>query len=129
MINLPAAGYRPRAFGEEDFAGGPCQGTTIVTVKGKEANVRFKTVTQEEFTYPWTINDGGPYPYSIYFNDLQLVPAPSDAVASRAGGTAVGLKPDEETWWLNKYLPFDHIAGEHRYIFATKKMGPDPRQP
>jgi 3',5'-cyclic AMP phosphodiesterase CpdA len=338
MINLPAAGYRPRAFGEEDFAGGPCQGITIVTVKGKEASVRFKTVTQEEFTYPvslpefdedkyalwlsykwqlpaqkklvngsfeqglkgwtprfvytedenpsnlcevrpqydqagfhalylhshkrgydipgqdrlpqtinriaqaiswqpgqtpllsfryrvdgknsdldgwcgayawieaydgsfrrmslvywsgtaytglgtkednelgkdihlklndkpdlwheaslhlasdfnthsnssfsalnadrivvnlgvWTINDGGPYPYSIYFDDLQLEPAPSNAVASRAGGLAVGLKPDEETWWLNKYLPFDHIAGEHRYIFATKKMGPDSRQP
>jgi hypothetical protein len=33
-INLPAAGYRPRAFGEEDFYGGPAQGICIVDIKG-----------------------------------------------------------------------------------------------
>lgn len=335
MINLPAAGYRPRAFGEEDFAGGPCQGIAVVDVKGKEAEVKFKTVTEEEFAYPeslpvfeeekyalwlrykwelpvqaaltngnfeeglkcwtprfvytedqnpsnvcevkpcydqrsfhalylhsrkrgydipgqdrlpqtinricqavrwqpglkprlkfrymidgknsnlqgwcgafvwveafaksfkqmsllywtgtaytgietkeekefmdpihlamdnspnqwheaslhlakdfdtysgqnfsdiqadrmvinlgvWTINDGADYPYSIYFDDIQLLPnAPADAI-SKTGDAAVVLKPDEEVWWLNKYMPFTHIAGEHRYIFTSKQMGPEP---
>ena len=334
MINLPAAGYRPRAFGEEDFAGGPCQGIAVVDVNGKEADVRFRTVTQEEFSYPeslpefdeekyalwlsykwqlpaadklingnfeqglkgwtrrfvytedkepsnicevrpvydrpgfhalylhsrkrgydipgqdrlpqtinriaqavqwksgdqpllklnykvdgknsdlegwcgafvqveafdrsfrkmslvywagtaytglgskedkeladnihlkladkpnewqeaelnlagdfnrnslqkfnelkadrlvvtlgvWTINDGGEYPYSIYLDDLALSANPATQMISRAGGQEVVLKPDEETWWLNKYTPFTHVAGEHRYIFASKPMGPE----
>lgn len=334
MINLPAAGYRPRAFGEEDFAGGPCQGIAVVNVNGKEADVRFRTVTQEEFHYPeslpefeeeqyalwlsykwqlpaadklingnfeqglkgwtrrfvytedkepsnicevrpvydrpgfhalylhshkrgydipgqdrlpqtinriaqavewkpgerpflklkyqvdgkntdlngwcgayvqveayassfrkmslvywtgtaftglgskeekeladnihlkladhpgewheaelylasdfnqhsqsrfealqadrlvitlgvWTINDGGPYPYSIYFDDLELDTASASSLISSSGGQKVTAKPDEETWWLNKYTPFTHVAGEHRYIFTTQAMGPD----
>jgi len=52
LINLPAAGYRPRAFGEEDFNGGPSQGVAIIDIDGKDATVRFKTVTNEQFTYP-----------------------------------------------------------------------------
>jgi 3',5'-cyclic AMP phosphodiesterase CpdA len=333
MINLPAAGYRPRAFGEEDFAGGPCQGVAVVDVNGKKADVRFRTVTQEEFQYPdslpafeeekyalwlhhkwqlpaagqlingnfeqglrgwtrrfvytedenpsniceirpvydrpgfhalylynrkrgydipgqdrlpqtinriaqavkwkpgeqpllklkyqvdgknsdpdgwcgayvqveafdrsfrklslvywtgmaytglgskeekemadnihlklpgepeewhqaelnpagdfnkhsqrnfdelqadrlvvtlgvWTINDGSAYPYGIYFDDLQLSGEASQLL-SRVGSQEVGPKPDKETWWLNKYTPFTHIAGEHRYVFTTRSMGPD----
>jgi 3',5'-cyclic AMP phosphodiesterase CpdA len=333
MINLPAAGYRPRGFGEEDFAGGPCQGVAVVDVNGKNADVRFRTVTQEEFQYPetlpvfeeekyalwlnykwqlpaseqlidgnfeqglkgwtkrfvytedenpsnicevrpvydrpgfhalylynrkrgydipgqdrlpqtinriaqavqwqtgdqpllklkyqvdgkntdldgwcgayvqveafsksfrkmslvywtgmaytglgsreekeladnihlkltdepnvwhkaelnlasdfsnnsqknfdtlnadrlvvtlgvWTINDGGAYPYGIYFDDLELSSSPSIQMVSRSGNKKVDPKPNEETWWLNKYTPFTHVAGEHRYIFATKPMGP-----
>ncbi|MDF9800111.1 hypothetical protein OKW21_005374 [Catalinimonas alkaloidigena] len=333
MINLPAAGYRPRAFGEEDFAGGPCQGVAIVDVKGKEAAVKFKTVTEEEFPYPealpefdeekyalwltnkwqlpaqsrllnggfeqgltgwtprfvytedqnpsnicevrpvydhngfhalylhshkrgydipgqdrlpqtinrlcqavrwqadqppllklkysvdgknsdlqgwcgafvwveafarsfkrmsllywtgtaytgietkeekeltdpihlsldsapdqwhqatlnigrdfeqhsgqkfanlqadrlvinlgvWTINDGHDYPFSIYFDDLQLEKSASPGLISKAGSKTVNQMPNDSVWWLGKYTPFTHIAGEHRYIFTTKQTGP-----
>lgn len=51
-INLPAAGYRPRAFGEQDFNGGPTQGIAIVAVKGDKVETTFKTVTLEEYKYP-----------------------------------------------------------------------------
>ena len=57
MINLPPAGYRPRAFGEEDLYGGPCQGMCIVDVKQKKVDVAFKTVTHEVFKYPGSFND------------------------------------------------------------------------
>ena len=336
MINLPAAGYRPRAFGEEDFAGGPCQGIAIVQINGKNADVGFKTVTQEEFKYPetlpafeedkyalwlhykwqlpaasklvngnfdlglkgwtprfvytedenpsnicevrpdydrpgfhalylhahkrgydipgqdrlpqtinrisqavqwkaqdqpllnikykvdqkhsdlegwcgayaqveafdrsfrkmslvywlgtaytglgnkvdkeladnvhlkladapdewqeaelnlandlqqhgqkrftdlsvdrlvvtlgvWTINDGGQYPYSVYFDDVALSKNPRPDSMSLAGGQRVVAKPDEEIWWLGKYTPFTHVAGEHRYIFTTKPMRPEKK--
>ena len=52
FINLPAAGYRPRAFGEEDYNGGLSQGIAIVEVKGKEADITFKSITLEEYKYP-----------------------------------------------------------------------------
>ncbi len=52
LINLPAAGYRPRAFGEEDFYGGPTQGITMVHIRGTEASIQYKTVTEEVFDYP-----------------------------------------------------------------------------
>ena len=52
LINLPAAGYRPRAFGEEDFYGGPTQGIAMVHIRGKEASVQYKTVTEDLYNYP-----------------------------------------------------------------------------
>jgi len=57
MINLPPAGYRPRAFGEEDLYGGPCQGMCIVDVREDKAEVVFKTVTHEVFKYPSSFNE------------------------------------------------------------------------
>jgi 3',5'-cyclic AMP phosphodiesterase CpdA len=57
MINLPPAGYRPRAFGEEDLYGGPCQGMCIVDVKQEKAKVAFKTVTHEVYKYPSSFSD------------------------------------------------------------------------
>ncbi len=63
LINLPAAGYRPRAFGEEDFNGGPSQGIAIVEIEGKDARINYKTVTNEKFTYPEAaMFDGEKYP-------------------------------------------------------------------
>ena len=70
----------------------------------------------------WTINDGGDFPYGIYFDAFGLAEASPDD-RSVAGGQAVEAKPDDRIWWLNKYFPFSHVAGEHRYILATRKMG------
>lgn len=52
FINLPAAGYRPRAFGEQDLYGGPTQGVAFVSVSGSNAVVDFKTVTEDVYRYP-----------------------------------------------------------------------------
>lgn len=52
MLNLPAAGYRPRAFGEEEIHGGPSQGILVVTINGTDCNVHFKSVTEEVYAYP-----------------------------------------------------------------------------
>ncbi len=57
MINLPPAGYRPRAFGEEDFYGGPSQGICLVDVDGDHADIHFQTVTREIFSYPRTFQE------------------------------------------------------------------------
>ena len=52
LINLPAAGYRPRAFGEEDLTGGPVQGIAVVRIAGDQARIAFQTVTDQEYEYP-----------------------------------------------------------------------------
>ena len=52
FINLPAGGYRPRAFGEEDYFGGPCQGVALVKVTGKDVRVDYLDVARNVFTYP-----------------------------------------------------------------------------
>ncbi len=52
LINLPAAGYRARGFGEEEMHGGPSQGILVVAIDGKDCRVFFKTVTEEVYPYP-----------------------------------------------------------------------------
>jgi hypothetical protein len=73
----------------------------------------------------WTINDGHDYPSSIYFDDLQLEKNAPPQLISKVGNMTVDQMPDDSVWWLGKYMPFTHIAGEHRYTFTTKKMGPE----
>ena len=68
-INLPAAGYRPRAFGEEDFYGGPAQGICIVDVKGDKISATWKTVTLEEFTYPEKLPAFDSEKYPLWFGN------------------------------------------------------------
>jgi hypothetical protein len=52
LFSLPAAGYRPRSFGEEDFYGGPSQGFTQISIKGEQVKIQYKTVTGEVFDFP-----------------------------------------------------------------------------
>lgn len=95
MINLPAAGYRPRAFGEEDFNGGPSQGVAIVKITGDEAVVSFKTVTGEEFTYP----EPKPFDkekYPLWFNHKWQL-AKDEKI--RNGSFRDGLK-----YWHRRYV-------------------------
>jgi len=72
----------------------------------------------------WTMNDGADYPFGVYFDKLSLDQVNDDTIASRVGKTPVVVKPSDEVWWLGKHTPFTHIAGEHRYIFATKQKKP-----
>ncbi len=66
----------------------------------------------------WHINDGKPQPFGILFTDLQIGEA--DETPSRVDGRAIGPKPKEDEWWRNKLWPSVNIAGEHRYIIATR---------
>nr|MBI1229355.1 hypothetical protein [Cytophagales bacterium] len=68
----------------------------------------------------WHINDGDSQPFGIYLDNLSMQPAAPER-PSHVGGIAIVPMPDKEMWWLNKYEPFVHIAGEHRYVMSTKK--------
>lgn len=70
----------------------------------------------------WTINDGGDFPYGIYFDAFKLAEAAADD-RSMVGGQDIVPKPDDRIWWMSKYFPFSHVAGEHRYIMTTQQMG------
>ena len=66
----------------------------------------------------WNINDGDEQPFGIYFTGLRL---DRDLdIPGRVSGTQIGPKPKEEEWWRNKIWPSKNIAGEHRYIIATR---------
>ncbi len=79
-INLPAAAYRPRAFGEEDFYGGPTQGVCIVDVKGDKISATYKTVTLEEFPYPEKLPEFDAEKYPLWFGYKWELPAEKQCV-------------------------------------------------
>lgn len=74
-INLPAAGYRPRGFGEEDFYGGPSQGICVVDIKRDKLSATYKTVTLEEFTYPEELPHFEAQNYPLWFGNKWNLPA------------------------------------------------------
>jgi len=74
MINLPAAGFRSRAFGEADFFGGPEQGACVVDVIGEEFNVHFQHVTKEWFTYPKVFREFDEHKYALWLNQPWELP-------------------------------------------------------
>lgn len=78
FINLPAAGFRPRAFGESDFFGGPEQGVCVIDIQGDQADVHFQHVTKEWFTYPEEFPEFDDKKYALWFSEpweLPLQPA------------------------------------------------------
>ncbi|MGB3585273.1 MAG: metallophosphoesterase, partial [Tunicatimonas sp.] len=68
LINLPAAGFRPRGFGEEDITGGPVQGIAVVNIDDDEAGVDFHTVTDEIYNYPTTFREFSSENYPLWLN-------------------------------------------------------------
>jgi hypothetical protein len=79
-INLPAAGYRPRAFGEEDFYGGPAQGICIVDIKGDKMSAMYKTVTFEEFPYAEKLPAFESEKYPLWFGYPWQLPVDSEFI-------------------------------------------------
>jgi len=77
LINLPAAGFRPRAFGESDFFGGPEQGVCIMDINGNEAEVKFQHVTGEWFTYPQEFPEFDGDKYALWFKTPWELPLQS----------------------------------------------------
>ncbi len=75
FINLPAAGYRPRSFGEADYFGGPTQGFAIAGIKGREIKLTYKTVTGEEYPYPDVLPEFRDGLYPLWFGNKWDLPA------------------------------------------------------
>ena len=96
FINLPPAGYRPRAFGEEDLYGGPGQGICIVDVKNDRADVSLKTVTQEVFKYPGTFKEYREDDDPLWFNHKWEVD-PVDTLVN-------GFFDEGLSGWMRKYV-------------------------
>ncbi len=68
FINLPAAGYRPRAFGEQDLYGGPSQGIAVINIKGEEASIDFKNVMNDVYNYPEKFRTFSPEEYPLWYS-------------------------------------------------------------
>ncbi|AKP52855.1 metallophosphoesterase family protein [Cyclobacterium amurskyense] len=78
MINIPAAGYRPRAFGEEEIHGGPSQGLLVFSARGKVGKAFFKTVTEEIYTYPEEIPEFSKSKFPLWLNYKWELPSEKD---------------------------------------------------
>lgn len=74
MINLPPAGYRPRAFGEQDFNGGPCQGILVLKFKGDKSTALYRSVTEEEYIYLEKPPEFDTKKYSLWLNHKWELP-------------------------------------------------------
>ena len=96
FINLPPAGYRPRAFGEEDLYGGPGQGICIVAVDNEHAEVSFKTITHEVFKYPGSFKEYKAEKDPLWFKHKWEI-EPADSVVN--GNFDEGL-----SGWMRKYV-------------------------
>ena len=75
LINLPAAGFRPRAFGEEDLTGGPVQGIAAVRIEGDQAQLEFRTVTDEVYPYSEKLPEFSPEVYPQWLQHKWELPA------------------------------------------------------
>ncbi len=96
FINLPAAGYRPRAFGEEDFYGDPVQGVAVVKFSGKKAEIQYKNVTNQVYTYPTDLNEYEEEKYPLWLKHKWELPAQEELVN---GDFRQGLKH-----WHKRYI-------------------------
>ncbi len=96
LINLPAAGFRPRAFGEEDLTGGPVQGIAVVRIEGDQAHLEFQTVTDEVYAYPEALPEFDPDVYPLWLQHKWELPAQEQLVN---GDFSQGLRG-----WLGRYV-------------------------
>lgn len=77
FINLPPAGYRPRAFGEQEIEGGPSQGIVIVEIREKNVTIKFKNVINKVFTYPKHFPEFQPEKWPLWLTHPWELPAES----------------------------------------------------
>ncbi len=96
LINLPAAGFRPRAFGEEDLTGGPVQGIAAVRIEDEQAHLEFRTVTDEVYAYPESLPESSPDTYPLWLQHKWELPAQKQLVN---GDFSQGL-----TGWHGRYV-------------------------
>jgi 3',5'-cyclic AMP phosphodiesterase CpdA len=134
FINLPPAGYRPRAFGEEDLYGGPGQGICIVDVSKNSAEVSFRTVTQEVFKYPESFNQYRADKDPLWFKHKWEI-EPEELLIN--GNFSLGL-----SGWMHKYVYTEEtdpsnkckvaeapgLQGNALYMFSRRRNYDKPGQ-
>jgi len=128
LITLPAAGYRPRGFGEEDYFGGPSQGFLIGSVEGEKLKLKFKTVTEEEFEYPDELPEFGSEDFPLWLNyKWELKPEPKLKNGDFKSGLEGWLRPyvykeDEDPSNICAVSPGDRFNSLYMY---SRKRGYD----
>ncbi len=75
FINLPPAGYRPRAFGERDFDNEPSQGFALIRIQGESANVAFRNINGKEYEYPSRFSEFKPAEHPQWLKEDWRLPA------------------------------------------------------
>lgn len=96
LINLPAAGYRPRGFGEEELNGGPSQGVLALKFHGNEAKACYKTVTEEVYAYPDDLTEIKSEDYPLWLHEKWELPLNSNLVNGDFGRGLEG--------WARQYV-------------------------
>ena len=127
FINLPAAGYRPRAFGEEDYFGGPCQGITVISVKNKEIKVEYKDVTQNVFQYENKFENLNLEKDKLWFNYKWELPLNNEIVNGNFSGFEKWHRPfiyTEDVHPAN-ICEIQKTDKENLLYLRTKKRGYD----
>lgn len=117
MINLPAAGYRPRGFGEEDFFGGPTQGIALVKIRDTKAEVLYKTVTGQIMNYPESLPEFDAQKYALWLNEKWEIAANEQIVN--------GDFSDELTGWIPRFVyQEDNLSSNRQEIVDNQEVGP-----
>ena len=93
LINLPAAGYRPRAFGEEDTTGGPVQGIAVVHIEAEQARIDYHTVTDEVYHYPSSFRSFSADQYPLWLGHKWELDAPKQLVNGDFSAGLIGWHP------------------------------------
>jgi len=131
FINLPATGYRPRAFGEEDYYGDPVQGIAIVNISEKNLSVDYKNITNLVYKYPENFREFEEEQYPLWLSHKWELPA---ANTLKNGDFRQGLKhwhkrfvymEDENPSNLCEVRQFAKKGSAASLYLATKKRGFD----
>ena len=115
LINLPAAGYRSRSFGEEDYYGGPSQGIALIHIRGDKASIQYKTVTEELFEYPDQLPEFDEARYPLWLKEKWELPAGENFAN---GSFKDGLKG-----WAKRFVYMEDV---HPSNIRESRSAPDP---
>ena len=134
LINIPAAGYRPRSFGEADYYGGPSQGIAIIHMKGDDVSIQYKTVTEELYDYPSQLPEFDEETYSLWLNEKWEIPAGKDFVNGNFEDGLKGwakrfvYKEDVHPSNLCESRPAPEAEGSALYLFCRRRGYQAPGQ-
>lgn len=112
FINLPAAGFRPRAFGEQDFYGGPSQGMAVLDISGDDLDLSFYTVSGEVYQYPESFPKFEPEQFPLWLRYTWELPAHNELLN---GGFTAGLQH-----WHQRFVHQEDVNPSN---IATVKPG------
>jgi len=135
FINLPATGYRSRAFGEADFEGGPSQGFTLVSVRGDQATVQYQQVTGKSYLYPDKLPEFRPDEWPLWLTEKWRLPANEKLIN---GDFEDGLRhwsrrfvyaeDNNPSWRCDASDRQKHSGTKSLYLFCRKRGAEVPGQ-